>query len=111
MKTWRVRQPEIQNHLTVGLAKPLTYKPMALYSLFERKAGRYIRISNAAYTEALAIRVFAYRLAKAPLSYSIRPVAIAPNRAQGASRFRQASLRSDERVWASNWEAAPQVKR
>ena len=54
--------------------KPLTHK-VKLYSLFHSDNNhRWIRVSDNAYSELLAYRVFTSRLSKEPLKLSIRPI-------------------------------------
>jgi hypothetical protein len=67
----------------------LTYRPLVLYSLFRKDVNtkRWIRVSDSAYDEKTAMRVFSARYLTAPLTYSIRPIRIEENKAQGISRF------------------------
>jgi hypothetical protein len=60
------------------------------YTLYEKKCdGRYIPIRSVAYPSArMALRVFADSIASAPLTYSIRPVKVKSDAAQGMSHFR-----------------------
>lgn len=60
---------------------------MLLYSLYQKKCGRWLRVSDVAYNQALAYRVFITRLLTQPEIYSIRPIQIELPKAQGVSHF------------------------
>lgn len=56
--------------------KPLSYQPIKLYSLFRKDANGWIRISDSAYSEPLAYRVFSQRMLANPLLLVIKPIKI-----------------------------------
>lgn len=58
---------------------------IVLYSLFEKRDNRWIRIRTQAYNESLALRVWRDDLTF--LNRSIRPIKIVSDKAQGLSRF------------------------
>jgi hypothetical protein len=87
-KTWRLRGKSLGIVNTLPVVKPLSYKPMALYSLFRRDAfnKKWIRVSDHAYSERLAYRIFLERIILAPLTYSIRPIKVESLQAQSKSQ-------------------------
>jgi len=88
MKTHRLPNRGVQNHLTIGLPRPLEYKPMILYSLFkiDRFSKRWIQVRSEAFDEKTAYWVFKSKIAEAPLSYSIRPIRIKANKVEGITK-------------------------
>ena len=112
--TYRMPSNDVKNHLTVGLPKQLTYRGLVMYSLFKKdmNTGRWVRISDNAYNERLAYRIFKERFAEAPLSFSIRPVRVQSSKAQGASRFVQPHYKaSKEMIQSSSQElTTPRIK-
>ncbi len=76
--THRLTNPNVQNHLTKGLkVKVNLTSKIKLYSLFRKDvAGHWIRVSDNAYSEVLAYRVFTERLLVNPIAFAIRPIKI-----------------------------------
>jgi hypothetical protein len=72
MRTHRIPSNGIVTHLPLPKTADL---PKPFFSLFEKTAEGYKRISTEAYySERVAFHIFCDRIQKAPLTYSIRPV-------------------------------------
>jgi hypothetical protein len=69
-KVWKVPS-KIQSSLPIPKS---ANEPNKLVSLFEKRDGKWIRISCMQYPASFAGRVFAARLAQAPLSRMLRVV-------------------------------------
>lgn len=89
MKTFKIPAPKDYG-LPRNRQQTLTHK-IELYSLFRKNTvtNKWDRVSEESYTPHLACRVFSKRLAQSPLVYSIRPIKIQSDKAEGETKHKR----------------------
>ena len=110
-KVWKTPQPKEQtkHHYSFPIPKHENKPTQLFYSLFEKKDGKWTRVSIYQYPEKFAYKVWGQFIVRNCLSFSIRKVSFTCDAAQFKSRFNTPHYNVNKEMVQSDWQTLTDI--